>query len=262
MFSFDYSDISFAHKEGFASSPRDEFDKHMHHFYEVIYLECGEVEFHVESIHRKLGEGYIVLVQPGQFHFADVNRDIRYRRYVCKMPEEALPNHLCEKLSRLPPFFEDCESLLPLFQDLDSFEEEFRNQPDDLRVLCLSKIVEILIRLSGRDYSPLDAPKDSFARDLVSYIEDHLRDPLTLEAIAKAFNYSTSYIATSFRKEMHVSIISYVRGKKVMAAHSLISHGVKPSEAALAMGFADYSTFFRCYQRLMGTSPSSAKRSK
>ncbi|MCR5491211.1 MAG: hypothetical protein K6F32_03680, partial [Bacilli bacterium] len=60
--------------------------------------------------------------------------------------------------------------------------------------------------------------------------------------------------------EMHVSLISYVRGKKIMAAHSLIMRGVKPSDAAAMMGFTDYSTFFRGYQKMLGVAPSSAKR--
>lgn len=261
MFTFDYRDVSFAHKTGFSSSPKDEFHKHMHHFYEVIYFECGAVEFHVEGMSQILSPGDVVFIQPGQFHFAEVDRGQVYQRYVCKVPEEALPQYLREKIAHFDPFFTHCESLLPQLAELDSYAEEFAEAPDDMRVLCLSRMTEILIRLGKKENVHLEEHKDSVARDLVNYIEAHLGEHLTLEVLAKAFHYSTSYVATTFRKEMHVSLISYVRGKKIMAAHALILHGVKPSDAAALMGFVDYSTFFRSYQKMLGFSPSNARRS-
>ena len=260
MFNFEYRDTSFAHKDGFSSSPRDEFHKHMHHFIEFIYFECGEVDFHVEGVCQRLSPGDIVLVQPGKFHFADVNRDAPYRRYVCKIPEDLLPFYLRARISSYHPFFSSNERLLPLFQDLDKYAEEFSCSDDDMQALCVAKAVEILIRLDVNKNLPIEEAKDTYVSELVDYIEAHLGDKLTLRTISDAFHYSPSYVATTFRKQMHVSLISYVRGKKIMAAHSLISHGMKPSEAAAAMGFVDYSTFFRCYQKLFGVAPSSAKR--
>ena len=258
MFTFDYRDVSFSHKDGFTSSPKDEFHKHMHHVFEVIYFICGTVEFHVEDKSQKLSPGDVVLIQPGKFHFADVDRQSSYQRFVCKVPEDILPDSILKKIGVLGAFFKDCESLLPLFQDLDRFAEEFSGE--EMRSLCLARMVEVLIRLSKKESVPLEDDRPSVAKDLVSYIEQHLHEKITLQSLADAFHYSTSYVATSFRKEMHVSLISYVRGKKVMAAHALIMHGMKPSEAAVAMGFVDYSTFFRSYEKMMGFSPSNSKK--
>lgn len=259
MFSFDYRDVSFAHKLGFASSPKDEFHKHMHHFYEVIYFERGNVQFHIEGLTRTLLPGDIVFIQPGQFHFASVDREVDYQRYVCKIPEEALPPHLRERALKFGSFFASCESLAPLLEDIEEFSKQFEGE--DMRSLAICKIIELLIRLCDKESIRLEEKKESVAQGLVNYIEEHLREPLDLESLADAFHYSPSYVATSFRKEMHVSLISYVRGKKIMAAHSLILHGMKPSEASALMGFGDYSTFYRTYQKYLGTAPSVTKRS-
>ena len=261
MFTFDYRDVSFAHKVGFSSSPKDEFDKHMHHFYELIYFVRGEVDFHVEGISSPVNPGDVVLIQPGQFHFAEVNRSREYERYVCKVPEEILPPYLRERMVRLKPFFVHCEGLLPILNDLDSYAEEFLESEEDMRALCCARLTELFIRLCKEENANIEETKNSVAHDLVNYIETHLGEKLTLESLADAFHYSTSYIATSFRREMHVSIISYVRGKKIMAAHAMILHGVKPSDAATMMGFSDYSTFFRSYQKMLGVSPSAGRKS-
>jgi methylphosphotriester-DNA--protein-cysteine methyltransferase len=55
---------------------------------------------------------------------------------------------------------------------------------------------------------------------------------------------------------MRLPLISYFRAKKVMAANALMRHGYKAKEAALTMGFEDYSTFYRSYKRLFGKPPS------
>lgn len=262
MFTFDFRDVSFAHKNGFTSSPRDEFHKHMHHFYEVVYFEKGIVEFHVEGISKKLEPGDVVLIRPGQFHFAEVDRKSEYQRYVCKLPEEAIYPFLVEKLNKMESFFPACQELLPILEELDRYEPMFRNEPDSMRALCVSKIIEFMVNLCHKESLHIEPEQESIGRALANYVEEHLNERITLESLAQAFHYSQSYIASNFRKEMHVSIISYVRGKKVMAAHSLILHGVKPSDAATMMGFTDYSTFFRCYQKMVGISPSLAKRAE
>ncbi|MBP5217271.1 MAG: hypothetical protein J6038_05520 [Bacilli bacterium] len=49
MFSFVYKDIDFAHKLDHASSPNDEYDKHLHVFVELLYFVSGSVIYHVEG---------------------------------------------------------------------------------------------------------------------------------------------------------------------------------------------------------------------
>ena len=259
MFRFDYRDVSFAHKDAYTSSPKDEFTKHMHYFYEILYFKCGEAEFHVEDHMRVLVPDDIVLIKPGQFHFADINPDLPYERYVLKLPEEALPPYLCERLRGAGNFFSSARDLLPLFERFDAAFDQF--EEEEMRIAGISAIWEILLRLSKKENDCDDKNEDPFLNAVLNYIEEHLSERLTLESLAQALNYSESYVASRFREGMKVSIISYIRGKKIMAAHALIQHGMKPNEAAIAMGFVDYSTFYRDYRKLLGESPSKAKSS-
>ena len=131
MFQFEHNGLSAAHKLGFASSPKDQFDKHMHPFYEVVYLLQGNVTFHVEEGCRKLNVGDAVFIKPGQYHFADVVREETYERYVFKIEEEELAPLLIKRIASYPSFFEDCRALLPLLKTLDEEkgDEEERHIP-------------------------------------------------------------------------------------------------------------------------------------
>ena len=254
MFQFETLRLSFAHKEGFASSPKDEFEKHMHHFYEVIFFCKGEVEFHLEEGSRHLMPGDVVLIGPGKYHFAEVNRNTPYERYVCKFGEDALSDSLRCRLSAYPPFFPNAESLLPLLEELDARYEEYSE--DEMEDLCKAKIVEFLLRLSKVKTETGQAKSSPFLRQTIDYIDAHIHEDLTSAKLAKGLHYSTSYLSKRFREEMKVPLMGFIRGKKIMACHTLIKNGAKAQEAAFAMGFQDYSTFYRAYKRLLGTKPS------
>ena len=261
MFQYESRSVSFAHKVDFASFPKDEFYKHMHPFFEVIYLVEGSVEFHLETNTRHLLPGDVVLIQPGKFHFAVVDHDHRYERYVFKVPEDYLPPHLVKNLAKAEPFFPDCSSMLPVFQEFDRYAEQYEG--DDLYALCAARMTEILVLLSKHPGAPTPSQEaPTIAQEIVAYVEEHISERMTLETVAKALHYSPSYVATAFKAEMHVPLMQYVRSKKVHASLALINHGTRPQEAAAQMGFADYSTFYRCYIKVLGKRPSEVKKDK
>ncbi|MBP5216399.1 MAG: helix-turn-helix transcriptional regulator [Bacilli bacterium] len=257
MFLYEHRGISFAHKEGFSSSPKDEFEKHMHHFLEVIYFLKGDVEFHVEDDKRFLSPGDVVLIQPGQYHFADVNRGETYERYVLKVPEEELSSYLTSRLLHYPNFFSSCDSFLPLLQTLD--QEFVEYDEEEFHDFCIAKITEFFLLLSKKSGNKKSEKIDPLVRKTIDYVEENLREHLSLESIAKALSYSPSRVSKAFSSEMHVSLMSYIRGKKIMGAHALIRQGMKAQDASFLMGFSDYSTFYRGYLKMLGEKPSSGK---
>ena len=54
MFNFIYKNIDFAHKLDHASLPSEEYYKHIHYFYEILYFMKGNVQDTIESETRNL----------------------------------------------------------------------------------------------------------------------------------------------------------------------------------------------------------------
>jgi hypothetical protein len=48
--------------------------------------------------------------------------------------------------------------------------------------------------------------------------------------------------------------MQYVRSKKIIIAHQLILGGMKKSEVAEKLSFENYSTFYRCYKKMIDSS--------
>ena len=89
-------------------------------------------------------------------------------------------------------------------------------------------------------------------------MDAHLRDPLTLADICGELRLSQSYLSNKFSEYMKVSVIQYVRIKKIVAAHRCIVFGERPTKVAKDFGFSDYSTFYRANMKVIGRSPQEA----
>lgn len=252
MFNFVYKNVDFRHKLDKASEPTENYFKHLHYFNELLYFVKGDVRYTVEGETKILNEGDIVLITSGKYHFATVNTDVPYERFVLKFPNEVLPSFLVDKLSAYGPFFGNQKKYSTVFNQMESY---FGNYSDDeLLTLFLCETVKMLIMLCQEPLFSLNQPRGIIA-DLVDYIDENLRSSITLDVLAEKFSFSKSYISNEFRKYMKIPLMQYVRAKKIIAAHQMILSGEKKHVVAEVFGFEDYSTFYRSYVKVMGFSP-------
>ena len=253
MFNYSYGNIDFAHKIDTPSSPSEEYLKHMHTFTEILYFVQGDVDYTVESETRTLQPGDVVLIAPGKYHFATVNLNERpYERYVLKFPEILVPDYLKTNLLAHRPFFTDTESYAHFFKDLDGYADNFSRE--ELNTLFTGDLTNLLVYMN-RAASTGKQKTNAFIEKIITHINNHITEEITLEKLADDLIYSKSYISNEFKKYMHIPVMQYVRSKKIMFAHTLIANGMKKCEAAETLGFTNYSTFFRAYQKMLKTSP-------
>ena len=253
MFSFNYKNLDFSHKLGTASFPEDDFGKHIHYFYEIVYFVNGNVNYSVESDSRELIPGNLVLVKPGQVHFANVNEDETYERYVLKFPETILPDYLKAKLSDIGPFFYKTRILSYIFEKLDDYVKRYSQ--DEVYTLFECELLRLCVFISN-EMSLESQNTNTRIQEILEYIDANIDGDLSLKTISELFNYTTTYIANEFKSVMRVTLTSYIRSKRVFYAHQLILNGAKTHDASMQAGFSDYSTFYRSYIKVMGCKPS------
>lgn len=252
MFDFHYNEIDFSHKIGIASNPTDDFGKHLHAFHELLFFIKGDVSYNVESESRRLIEGDLVLIRQGRYHFAEINEDETYERYVLKFPDSILPPYVSEKLSKQRAFFTNVKKYSIFFNQLDSYYENFSEE--ETYILFVAELVKLLIMLF-KEPSVAPTNSDDVIARLVRYIDDNLQSSISLDSLSKEFNYSKSYISNEFKNSMKIPVMQYVRYKKIIAAHQMILAGEKKSVVAELFDFNDYSTFYRSYVKIIGHAP-------
>jgi len=259
MFSFVYGNLDFAHKLDRASSPKDEYWKHMHYFYEVLYFIAGDVNYQVDSAERQLRKGDLLIIHPGKFHFATVNRAVNYERYVLKFPEEMVDEPFRSKLGRSQTFFTLSLPLQELIQECDSIQSTY--PPDEAAMLMKARIQELLIRLLQNSDAQEVVKDNPISSNIINYIDQNITQDLSLSSIAQALNYSPSYLASIFKKNLNTPMMQYIRTKKMIFARTLLKRGESPEKVAEILAFEDYSTFYRSYMKVIGESPSKTRKS-
>lgn len=250
MFSFIYKNIDFAHKLDDASSPTEEYYKHIHYFYEILYFVKGNVQYTVESETRNLHEGDIVFIPTGKYHFATVDLSEPYERYVLKIPDSLVPEYLAKKLANSNSFYVDSRKFDVIFNQLDTYVKMFSS--DEIYTLFTCEIMKLLVMLCHETKGQIGKHND-FIEAVIDYVDANVRSPITTQTLAAEFHYSKSFINIEFKKHMKIPIMQYVRSKKIMAAHQMILSGAKKSEVAEMFGFDTYSTFFRAYKKLINS---------
>lgn len=250
MFSLVKNNIDFAHKLDKPSSPTEEYFKHIHYFNEILYLVHGDIKFTVESETRQLAEGDLVFIPSGKYHFATVNQDLRYERYVLKFPDKFVPDFVHEKLNTGAYYFTNSKKYELIFNLFDGYIQEYNE--DEAYTLFIAELLKLITMLC-HEHAQLTEKHGDFIEQLIDYIDTHLQTPLTIQSLTEKFHYSKSFINTEFKRRMHVPIMKYIRTKKVIAAHQMILSGVKKTEVAEIFGFETYSTFYRIYKKMLQT---------
>ncbi|WP_160679755.1 AraC family transcriptional regulator [Clostridium sp. C8-1-8] len=89
----------------------------------------------------------------------------------------------------------------------------------------------------------------------LQYIEDNITESLTLEKIAKAIGYSTYHFSRMFKEEMGVSVMEYVKDRRLLRATEDIILGEKILEVAIKYGYETNNGFTKAFRKKYGFSP-------
>ena len=248
MFNFKSDVIDFAHKIDEVSHPNEEYEKHMHIFYELLFFVKGDVIYNVEGESHQLLKGDIVLIPSGKYHFASVNPNVTYERYVLKFSDKILPPHLKNKINDQSYFFTNTSAFYYHMRNLDNYFDSY--DKDDIETLFITELVQLLIKVLRNPIKEKDK-HNPFITDLVKYIDENIQNKITLDVLADHFHFSKSYISSEFKKQMKTPVIHYIKTKKIIAAHQYILQGMNKTKVAEMFGFDEYSTFYRAYLKIM-----------
>lgn len=100
-------------------------------------------------------------------------------------------------------------------------------------------------------------------RRIRTFIDEHLNEPIRIEALAEQTRLSTSYFNRAFRDTFGVSPHTFVSRCRTDRAMELLTGGDQPiAQIAVACGFADQAHFSRVFSRRAGLPPGAWRRLK
>lgn len=101
------------------------------------------------------------------------------------------------------------------------------------------------------------------ASQVKQYIDDHYRENLTVESVAKHFDYSRSRISVIYKKETGMGINEAINQAKLIRARNLlIESDMSVSEISEYLGFSSPQYFTNRFAKSTGMSPSNYAKFK
>lgn len=96
--------------------------------------------------------------------------------------------------------------------------------------------------------------------EVITFIEQHYQDKITLEMIAEHVNFSENYLCRVFREQTGTNIVHYINNVRMKKAADLILKGhTYIKEVACAVGISDQFYFSKMFKKHFGISPTDYK---
>lgn len=98
---------------------------------------------------------------------------------------------------------------------------------------------------------------ESTIQKIEQYIDNHLKEDITLEQIAKNVNLNPSYLSSLYSKRKHISLFKYIQKRRIeMACYYLRCTKKTAAEIATEIGISDQNYFTRIFKDLVHVTPS------
>lgn len=96
-------------------------------------------------------------------------------------------------------------------------------------------------------------------RRSLQYIEENLEKPLNISEISMEMGYSEYYFSRIFKAEMNVSVMSYVKKRRLIRASEEILKGSRIIDTAMRFGWESHSGFTKAFRNEFGFCPALLK---
>ena len=253
------------------------FTFHSHNGFEILPFVSGNVSLYYEKDSIYMHPGDVIMVPPYVFHRGYQNDETPYVRDVLNIREDYTFIGREEDYRRLTQLFfkGDNQKIKVIRPDHDSFIqihdlmkkiEKTLSEPIDfdsllLRDSCIAQVLILLYRAeknhpnSGRVSDTWPESMPAFIIETFQYIDNHLTEPVSLDAISEAVHINKYYLCRTFHEFTGGSIGQYIIEKRLSFARQKLKAGFKPYDACFQSGFNNYANFSRTFTRHVGVSP-------
>lgn len=251
------------------SYPGDSVAVHSHAFFEVVYCITGGVEYQVGGERFHLHHGDILFIPAGVGHAPIIPDSMPepYRRYVLWLSTEFNQLVTTLFLTDVGPENGTAFLLNTAGTAWEHIGEYFRRcvQECEQRHFRWEAVVfgiatELAVQIARCWQGSQGEEKPELLDRIMGHVEAHLAEKITLPDVAARFWVSQSTISQLFRKKMGISFYRYVTLRRLTEAKALIRTGIPMDQVSIAVGFQDYSTFYRAFKAEFGISPAQYRK--
>lgn len=263
------------HSFAFAHLYNDEkaMNMHIHDCYEIYYSISGGKQFLIDNCFYDIKDGDIFLINQFESHYLSQIDSQKHERIILSIDPDYLKS-LSTQETDLDRCFHFRDTDMPHRMHLTPEEQTrflyfIHKLPSNTGlgedILDQAVFLELMVFLNRAfDKRCSGSVDDSTAEtssyhaqvdDILSYINTHIQENLSLDELSAHFYLSSSYICRIFKAATGTTINKYITAKRITLSKSLLSQGCSVNEACEACGFNDYSNYLKAFTKAVGVSP-------
>jgi len=222
--------------------------------FQVVLINQGYAEVHLNNHYSKLGPGDVVFFKPEDLVSIWFSKSVETVHSWATLDVEKLPSEQVESLHKINPLGRTSQRLETLFNlGLDSTSHPVR---DHLSGYLHAIVNCILLEYLNQSKSTPTNPEMRYISSAQTWISLHYQEPISVNDIAKAAGITRQYLARLFRKHSIESPAAYMWHYRVSKAKALINEtGLSLDEIADSTGFQSAFHLSRKIKEEYGISP-------
>lgn len=239
-------------------------EKHWHRSVEIFAVCSGRLGFYIEDELCPLSDGEFMIVNSNEVH--SIEAPLPNETVVLQIPLKMFENYFTgeqfiwfshERGRRDEHFLELVRRLYETYQNRDcGYDMKMRSIFYEIMYLLVKDY-----RLTEVDASYMRRNRNlNRLSSITSYMKENYAGDLTLEEIARTFDYSPNYLSRMFRRYAGLTFKSYVQSIRLeYAVKDLDSGRYSVTETAIRNGFSGSKALARAFQKKYGMLPSEYK---
>lgn len=254
------------------------FEGERHDFWEILYVDKGEVEVMAGEVGYKLRQGEMIFHKPNEFHNVFANGVVAPNLVVVSFESNAPAMAYFE--GKIIAAGEDERALFARI--VREARDAFSSPLDDPSLTCLERasshafgseqmigilLEEMLIRLVRRGAEKARGVKISssvklrsdndLVKRVIAYMEENAAGSLTFSQVCRFSAQSATNLKTIFKSVTGYGVMEYYRMLKIETAKTMLREGDgNITQIADRLGYASVHYFSRYFKQATGMTPS------
>ena len=254
------------------------FEGERHDFWEILYVDKGEVEVMAGEVGYKLRQGEMIFHKPNEFHNVFANGVVAPNLVVVSFESNAPAMAYFE--GKIIAAGEDERALFARI--VREARDALSSPLDDPSLTCLERasshafgseqmigilLEEMLIRLVRRGAEKAQGVKISssvklrsdndLVKRVIAYMEENAAGSLTFSQVCRFSAQSATNLKTIFKSVTGYGVMEYYRMLKIETAKTMLREGDgNITQIADRLGYASVHYFSRYFKQATGMTPS------
>ncbi|MGO4543490.1 AraC family transcriptional regulator [Paenibacillus sp. 2TAB23] len=238
---------------------------HTHFHYEVYYFHGGKVNYLINDRIYVLEPGDLLLMHGMTLHRAHVDPEVKYHRstlhfdpfYFKQFIQPPFAADLLEPFRKLQNVRlqlrgsekTEVEAVINRLELHYAQKDSFSTQRFQAQLLDFMILINQLCQKPMKEKSTFPSSKQLHVQAIISYLDSHYQEEITLESIQTELHLSKFYLAKTFKEVTGSTIFQFLMQRRIYQAKiELIDGDQSITDVGYEVGFKHPSHFSRAFK--------------